>query len=410
MTGTLSAAEAAALLGVKKATLYTYVSRGWIHAVGSGRSRRYASADVELLRTRAAAAGGHAAAASSALDWGAPILESAITSIDVDGPNYRGEPAMTLAERDTPFEAVAELLWNGTLPTVPAPFAAPTLGLDPAALAALLPEGGLPSAVLPVVVSALGARDPLRHGLSVPAEQACARILVRRMAAWLAVGTGPRSTWEERAHAALAAPSIAAAVTAALGGPASAIRWVNRALVCLADHELNASTFAARVAAGTGADPYAVVTAALATWSGPRHGGASEQVEHLLRAVDDPPSARRVVAERLRTGAGVPGFGQRLYPDGDPRAERLMADAAELGGCTPGWQGLQEIVRVMAEAGHPRPNVDLGLVGLCVAAGLPAGAPSALFAIGRTAGWLAHAWEQRATGRLLRPRARYVGR
>lgn len=409
MSGTLSADEAARALGVKKATLYTYVSRGWIHTLGEGRRRRYSAEDVEALRTRAAAAGGHAAAASSALDWGAPILESAITSIDVDGPNYRGVPAMSLVEADAPFESVAELLWTGVLPAVPVPFDAPSLGLDPDGVAALLPNGGSAAMVLPVVVSALGAADGMRHGLAVGAEQLSARVLIRRMACWLAVGFGPRETWRERAQRALEAPSIAAALTLALGGPASAVRWVDRALVGCADHELNASTFAARVAAGTGADVYAVVTAALATLSGPRHGGASEQVEHLVRDIGVPRETRRVVEERFRTGVGVSGFGHRLYPDGDPRAERFLADAAALGSDAVQWRVLQEVVRVMAEAGHPAPNLDVGLVALCVAAGLPSGAPSAVFAIGRTAGWLAHAREQRSTGRLLRPRARYVG-
>jgi len=412
MPSTLSADEAARALGVKKATLYTYASRGWIRTVAVGRRRRYAAADVEALKNRAAAAGGHAAAASSALDWGAPILESAITSIDVDGPNYRGVPALALAEDDTPFEAVAELLWTGTLPADPPPFDAPSPGLDADAVEALLPHGGTPATVLPVVVAALGAADPVRHALPASAERAATRILVRRMAAWLAIGFG--GSWRTRIAAALAAPSIAAALTAALGGPPSAVAAVNRALVLLADHELNASAFAARVAAGTGADPYAVVAAALATWSGPRHGSASAEVEHLLDQVapsaDAPGSAASLVAERLRRGANIPGFGQRLYPEGDPRAEALLTDARRAAPDSVRLQSLLEIVRIAEASGHPPANVDLGLVGLGVAVGLPPGAPSAIFAIGRSAGWLAHAWEQRSSGQLLRPRARYVGR
>jgi citrate synthase len=340
--------------------------------------------------------------------FGAPILDTAVSTIDPSGPRYRGYSALELAAGGHPFEAVATLLWTGELPEQPPPFEAPSLGVDERALVQLLPPS--PSRydveeILPLFVAALRGADPLRHGLPEPAEQARARNTVRRLAAAVALGAPDAPS---RLGAALGAPSLAGALVAALGGPPEASAAVDRALVLCADHELNPSTFAARVAAATGADRYAVLLAALSTWSGPRHGGASEPIERLV--LEGRSSPARALAARFRLGEPVPGFGHRLYEAGDPRATSLLADAHALGSRDGRWQALQEILQQMAELGHPPPNLDVGLVGLCFAAGLPEGAARAIFAVGRTAGWLAHAWEQAGSGELLRPRAEYVGR
>jgi citrate synthase len=387
--GLLSADEAAALLGVKKTTLYTYASRGWIRTTGEGRTRRYFLQDLRELKLRAEAARGHSAAASGAMRFGAPILDTAISAIEPSGPYYRGYSALELVERGYPFESVATLLWTGELPEQPPSFEAPSLGVDEELMARLRGEV---EEILPLFVAALRCADPLRHGLPAAAEQARARVTVRRLAVALGAPGG-------RLAEALQAPTVAGALVAALGGRAEVVGAVDRALTLCADHELNPSTFAARVAAATGADRYAVLLAALATWSGPRHGGASEPIERLV-----------LEAARFRLGEPVPGFGHRLYESGDPRATRLLADAHALGSSDGRWQVLQEILQKMAELGHPPPNLDVGLVGLCFAAGLPEGAARAIFAVGRSAGWLAHAWEQAASGELLRPRAEYVGR
>ena len=174
---------------------------------------------------------------------------------------------------------------------------------------------------------------------------------------------------------------------------------VRRALVVLADHELNASTFAARVAASTGASIAACLLAGLATLSGPRHGGAADAVAAL---VDD--AARRGPSAALadaRTRDALPGFGHPLYPAGDPRAAALLAHA-------PLDDALAELRDAAAALGE-RPNVDFALLALVRAHGLPADAPLRLFALGRSVGWAAHAMEQAATGQLIRPRARYEG-
>lgn len=392
----LTAPQAAARLGVKRPTLYTYVSRGWIRTV-PGRNRRercYLAADIDALRLRADAAGGAGAAAASALDWGPPVLASGITSIDVDGPNYRGVPALTLAEQHRPFEATVHLLWSGALVDDPPPLCAP--GALPEALAELVPAGSAPLPVLGAVAPILGLTGPSET------DDAAAGALIRRLVAALSL-CGPRSGWQERAADALAAPTVAHAVCAALGAPSASAALVDQALILCADHELNASTFAARVAASTGATVWAAVTAALATLGGSRHGGMSDHVEEMISAAAAAADPTAWVEARLARGAAPPGFGHRLYVQGDPRGAHLLAAS---GGGSP---VLSAVVAAMAAANHPPPSLDVGLVAIRRRAGLPLGSAGALFAVGRCAGWIAHAREQRAQGRLLRPRARYVG-
>lgn len=403
----LSAREAARLLGVKLRTLYAYASRGLLGSVpsGRGRARLYSRAEVERLKARSDARSGHTAVAAGALRWGEPVLESAITSIGPDGIRYRGRALDELLRGERELESVAELLWSGTLPQARLRWPVEPCELELDALSALV-RGAPPLVVLSVAVVALAAADRGRHVSAPRAELARARQLVRCMAAALACGARP-----ERVNAALAAPTTAGVLLRALGGAAGPRQRaaVDAALIACADHELNASTFAARVAASTGADLYACVSAALAALSGPLHGAASDRVEALLDEVGSPRRAARVLAERLRRGEALPGFGHPLYPAGDPRARLLLERARRLGPAGARLRRLSAVVRGVRALGGPEPNLDLGLVALVSALGLERGSAAALFAVGRAAGWIAHALEQRAAGFLLRPRARYVG-
>jgi citrate synthase len=297
---------------------------------------------------------------------------------------------VALAEVDVPFEAVFDLLVDGADPEVPfAPFPPCTAGL-PSAPA----EGDTVFSRLLVLVARLVAHDELRLAVTGAVERRRRRELVRRMIA----GCGPSP-----APAALTAPTVGEALAHALRVDPTQASTLSRALVVCADHELNASTFAARVAASTGADTGSCVAAALATLSGPRHGGATDRVERLLRPVVDGASARRVLTDTLAAGDGVPGFGHRLYPDGDPRASALVRWALERAPAAA--EPLRLFTALATEATGEHPTLDIGLVVLGRALGLPAGGPAALFAIGRTAGWIAHVEEQRRGGKLLRPRA-----
>jgi citrate synthase len=403
----LGGAEAAALLGIKRETLYAYTSRGLVRSEpgGQGRERRYHREDLERLRARRDARSGHGPVAAGALRWGEPVLESAITMLAASGPRYRGHPAVTLAAA-TPFEAVAELLWSGELPGGDPSWSADGLGLRARPLASLLPSSSHPFATLSLAVPALAAADPGRFDATDDAEQGRARALVLRMAALLGFAQNPAA-----ARAAVSAGSVARAVLVGLGartGP-RAERAVNGALVLSADHELNPSSFTVRIAASSGADLYACVSAGLGTLSGPLHGRSCDRVEALVAEAGRPEDARAAVHERARRGETVPGFGHTVYPAGDPRATPLLEAAAELAPNRPSVRAVLAIVDAARELGREPPTIDVGLVALAHALSLPSGSAAGLFAVGRAAGWIAHVFEQRAAGFILRPRARYVG-
>jgi citrate synthase len=206
---------------------------------------------------------------------------------------------------------------------------------------------------------------------------------------------------------ALGAGSIATIAARALDLDDSAIAILDVALVVLADHELNASSFAARVAASTEADPYACISAALATVSGPRHGSAAEAIARFADEVGDPDEAATVVRTLRRKGGSPPGFGHQLYPDGDPRATPLLAQARQLAEISRVPKRARTILAMAEHAKYP--TVDVGLAALVAALGAQPSAGTGLFALARSAGWLAHVIEQRGAGFLLRPRARYTG-
>lgn len=393
----LTAKEATALLGIKRDTLYAYVSRGLVRSVPGkgGKSRRYYRSDLERLKARHDARAGHGAVAGAALRWGEPVLDSAITRIDAQrGPVYRGRAAVDLVEEEAPFEAVANLLFAGTLERTE--FVADDLGV-PAAVARLL-QGATPLARLSALVPLLAIRDESRFGAGDAAEIVRARTLVARMASSLALPgkkLPPRKTIGGRIAAAFGAPHAEAPIEVAL-------------TLC-ADHELNPSTFAARIAASSGADLYACISAALATLSGPKHGGACDRVEAMLAEAGEASRAGAFVRERARLGEAIPGFGHPLYPAGDPRAAPLLDTARAIAGKNPVVRTILAMTKAMTEDGRESPTVDLGLVALTSALELPRGSAVALFAIGRTAGWVAHVLEQRGADFVLRPRARYVG-
>jgi len=395
----VSAREAAARLGVKLQTLYAYASRGLVESIPSpaGRGRHYDSQAIERLKARHDARAGHGAVAAGALRWGEPTLETSISEIRQDGPYYRGHHALLLAERDLGFEAVAELLWSGRLgarrgwPRV----AVGKVALPPRRRA----QGAIAYLAAAVANAALG--DDARHGASDEEEHERARSLI----GWLSCIVGGRATSAARKPHASVAESLL--LSYGVRGSSARVQALDRALILCAEHELNASTFVARVTASTQADLYACLGAALHALSGVRHGSMTTRVEALIDEIGAPRRAAVVVRQRLARGEAIAGFGHPLYPEGDPRARALL-ELAHGGGLGGSLAAFDALLTVMRKARHPEPNLDAGLVALCMALGLPRGGATALFAIGRAAGWVAHALEQRSQGYLLRPRARYV--
>jgi citrate synthase len=390
---------AAKHLGIQLRTLYAYVSRGVVRsAAGSrGRPRMYALDDLERLRVRRDARAGHGAVAAGALRWGEPVLDSAITAITPRGPAYRGKLAVDLAAEGVPFENVAELLWSGYLP--PARVTWPRGAIPHATLSRLVGSAAKPLDVMPLIVQIAALDDPSRDDGRPDAFVARGRRVIPLLAAALAPGFAAASVTR-----ALTAPSVAAIAARALGLDDDAAPLVETALVVLADHELNASSFTARVAASTGADPYACIAAALATLSGPRHGTAVDEVARFADELGSPDAARAAVRALRKRGQMPPGFGHPLYPAGDPRATPLLAAAARSAN-----RRARTLLAIAEATTGSAPTVDVGLAAFVASIGAPASAGSGLFAVARTAGWLAHAIEQRAAGFMLRPRARYTG-
>lgn len=400
----LSAREAAELLGIKLRTLYAYVSRGQVESVPApaGRARRYRRGDIARLRARRdlrvrGSAGG---VASGALRWGEPVLESAITQVTEAGPLYRGQAAVDLARRGVAFESVAELLWSGALPAQRPewPATLPGVRFAPQRLQKLVPSEASPLAVLSALVPLLGARDAGRYDRRVQAVLPRARVLIRAMTAALGAGT------------ARAGEPIARALARALGarGGARAVAAIDQALILWADHELNVSSFAARVAASANSDVYACVSAGLAALSGPRHGAACDQIEALVAEAGRPANAAQALHARARRGEDVAGFDHPLYPGGDPRAEALLRTAAERATGSQRYRTILALIDVQRGLGR-LPTVDTALIALCAALRIPPGRAPGLIAVGRCAGWVAHVLEQYEAGFLIRPRARYAG-
>ena len=260
----------------------------------------------------------------------------------------------------------------------------------------------------------MAATDPLRLHLDLPAVMAAARAIIAGMVDCLPAPSAqaPPSAQASPSVQAPQAP-VAERLWARLcpRAPSRAmLRALSAALVLLADHELAASTLAARAAASARADPYAVVATGLGAVSGTLHGGASLGVETLLSAATGPADAPRVVGDLLRRGERVPGFGHLIYRSADPRGQ-LLFDLVRR--AAPKSRKLAIADAILGEVRRrslPEPNIDFAVATLATSCGMVRGAGEAIFAVARTAGWIAHALEAYESGVLLRPRAAYTGR
>jgi citrate synthase len=184
---------------------------------------------------------------------------------------------------------------------------------------------------------------------------------------------------------------------------------IDSALILCAEHDLNASALVARTAASAGASLNMCVIAALATLSGERHGGLCDVVERWVGSLATPADAREGVRRRAQLGQSIPGFDHPLYPRGDPRGKALIDLAVSLNRPSLALEVCLSLIDEVNESVGLFPSLDMGLVTLAFALAAPPHAAITLFAVGRTAGWLAHALEQRNAAYLLRPRSRYTG-
>jgi citrate synthase len=389
----LSTAEAARRLGVKPQTVYAYVSRGLLRRDGasSHRNSLFAPDEVERVAARA-----RRPSSSGALEV---VIETQLTALDPEGRlHYRGRDVTELA-RFRSFEDVAGLLWDGD-PLAPWALSDEDRRMI-AGLRAALPGPRGPVDLIPVAVAALGATDEQRADRR-PEAVRCAggRIIAASLELIAAASSSTGESTAARLWSAVRAdgrpprPAQAAAL--------------NAALVLLADHELAASTLAARVAASAWADPYRVVLAGLGPLGGSLHGGAALAVEALLAEAGSPAGAF-VALERRVVAGFVPGFGHRVYRGPDPRAEHLLKRLRSVSDDEQALLTVEAMLEAATSLGLPAANVDFGLAALGRVMQLRPGSASTIFTIARVVGLIAHALEEYPHRLRFRPRATYAG-
>ncbi|MDM8359510.1 citrate synthase [Pandoraea communis] len=410
--------EVLAVLDIKPATLYAYVSRGLIRARPheDGRKSLYLRRDVERLATRKRGRAPTGAVAESTMRFGDPVLHSAITQITPHGPRYRNRLAIDLAGGGASFESVVHLLMTGIWQDSIAEW--PMQDTPPDVLRFLSTyDGEVASAdignLLGMVPFALamhgrGARE-LADGAAVQA----ARMMLHCMAGCVGF-LGPQHRFVARVEGDNVAGHI---LRAAGNAPTPAkLRATNAALVLLADNELAPATFSARIAASTHADLFSCVAAAIGSHIGFSTGTSTEKIETLLLC--EPFNALDTRVDRVREyGASLFGFNHPLYPGGDARADLMMQMARRLmdetgkgamnAAARENTRLTLDFLERMRSELNAHPGLAPGLVTLARALGLPDGASTALWIVGRSAGWVAHVMEQRTQAFMLRPRAKY---
>jgi citrate synthase len=415
----LSARQAADRLGIKVETLYAYVSRGMLESVRDETGARASTFDPAEVERLARGRRGRARAGGIEVN-----LSSGLTLIENDRLSYRGFDACDLA-RTCSFESVAELLWaSESLPRENDRGSGtrlddPSWSTSPTALAAgrlaqtVLPPGSQLADRIRLTLHAIAPTDALRYDIRPEAVRSTARALISTMVDCLPELAPPCERALELEGGGAVSHALAARLWSRLTAePARAgcLELLNAALVLVADHGLAASTFAARIAASVHADPYSIVATGLGVISGSLHGAASAPAHRILAEIGSAERAVAGVAEVLRRVKRIPGFGHMIYTGWDPRAATLLellraadVDRDRLATC-------EAVLEVLGQRAPVKPNVDFLLASIAFTTGMDAAAGEAIFAIARSAGWIAHALEEYdETPLRFRPRAQYTG-
>lgn len=391
----LGADEAAAFLGVSKATLYSYVSRGMLTSrrLTSGSLKRvYHRAELSALKHRAGFRKNPEQAATEVIEFGIPILTTAISQITESEHSYRGISSRDLA-REARFEQVAEFLWTGVREEGRLPPANQAWGLQiDVALADSSPTDHSPIERMQALLPELQHRS--LHGFGTrPAALVPSAIEVMRYLVYLSCGRQ-------------VAGSVAASLAVSWGADPQRLDTL---LTVVADHELNIATFTARCAASAGASLHQAVLAGLASLQGYRHlYGQVSEAKLFFQEVLDSGSPEDVIRSYLRRRGTIPGVHnpyRRLYVGHDPRVVTLVENLAG----TERFEVLTETLRLIEVATQEPPRIDFLLAVSEPLLGLPHDAIHSVIGIGRSAGIIAHVLEQYGSDHVIRPRARYVG-
>ncbi len=393
----LDSGEAAARLGISKATLYAYVSRGLLKAASDPsdpRLRRYSSFEVELLLRRKQGGRQREQQARAALNEGLPVLDTALSCVREGEPMYRGRSVLDWVDAGCSAEDVARQLWQFSPEIDPFASPAPVLGKSWQLLREQLPLG--PSS-RPLALFATALND--LHGPAwLPDGEALARACAEHLRALIASFLN-RPPSQEPLHQQF---------RRAWRLPATSDAALRRALVLVADHEMNMVGFTARCLASVEASIGAALLAAMCNLTATFNGGACAQVEALWDELAASSDLEAALRRRLDRGEGLPGFNHLSYPAGDPRARRLLEECAALAPCAAQLLA-QKVVPCVARLTGWKPSLDFGLVALRRTLGAPEHAALSLLMGGRSIGVLAHILEQKRSGQRLWVRARYVG-
>jgi citrate synthase len=406
--------EALQILAVKPATLYTYVSRGWIRRIaGRGRTPSlYLREDVGRIEVRSNARAAAGILASGAMRYGEPIVPTSITEISAEGPVYRTHRAVALADARVEFEVVAELLWSGRM----LEFRPWRFNGAPDSVRKVVGELGrcrtsvdLHDAFSLVTIAAGMARgSALKRTTAGVTPVIAARQLILLLAGCFGFLTNPHGYRPPRTGT-----SVAEAIATSLGvTPApGVVRALNAALVLSADHELNPATFVGRVAASSETNLHRCVAAAICTNAGERIAQGCDRLEQFVRGPEAlrAPVSRSGAAPLGADATAKFGFNHPLYPNGDPRGRWLLQMIRNSGTRSTRLRMIFDYIDIMQDRHKQHPRFELALALLTTTLRLPPGAAGGIYTLGRVAGWVAHISEQRLAGFLIRPRAKFIG-
>ena len=399
----LTAKEAAEQLNISMQTLYAYVSRGLIRSEpddNRSRKRRYHAKDIRNLILKKNARSAPEKLAEAALHLGTPVTESALTLITEDAVYYRGHNAAELARTNT-LEQVAALLWLDNIAGADELFGEQHHSrihewIDMYQHQTKHHTSGVDALRTLQAVIALAGIDQLSTYNAQPTALAVAGANILWLAGSVVTGDSSNTLLAEKLAGHWSKPDTAS--------------MLNRIMIVSADHELNVSSFTARVVASSGADLYAVVAAALSAFTGTKHGGMAEQVNAFFREAFADGNPEQTVAARIKRGEHVPGFGHPLYTKIDPRADIILTALAADHAGNAAFQIAQDIIDVMAARLDLHPNIDFAMSTAFHVLELNPMDAILPYVLGRICGWIGQAIEEYHQDQLIRPRATYIGR